>query len=52
MERRAEEVHDEDVVAVVDAVVLDFGEGLGFEGGVDLQPEVDFALGVELLVLR
>lgn len=49
-EGRTEKVHDHDILVAFNPVVDDLGDGLGEDGRVRVEPEVDSALGVELLV--
>lgn len=52
LETLAEQVHDHEVVVALGAVVQDLGNCLADDGGIGVEPQVDLAFVVQLLVLR
>ena len=51
LEGLSKQVHDHNVLAAFDSVVVDLGNGLAEDCGVRMEPEIDLALRVKLLVL-
>lgn len=49
---QAEQVHDHDVLVAFDSIIEHLGDSLRQHGRIAVEPEVDFAFGIELLMLR